>query len=62
MSEDYIQPRSHRPAGAKFGSIPCSVRKRKLRDAVGKHPALTFVNGESQTIGGFGRNDRFSYK
>ena len=29
---------------------------------MGKHPALTFIKGESQTIGGFGRNDRFSYK
>ena len=26
------------------------------------HPALTFVEGESQTLGGFGRNDRFSYQ
>ncbi len=33
-----------------------------LRDAVGSHPALTFVKNESQTIGGFGRNDRFAYK
>ena len=29
---------------------------------MGKHPALTFVADESQTIGGFGRNDRFAYK
>lgn len=35
---------------------------KKLRDAVGRHPALTFLQDESQTIGGFGRNDRFSYK
>jgi hypothetical protein len=28
---------------------------------VGKHPALTFVEKESLTIGGFGRNDRFEY-
>jgi len=28
---------------------------------VGGHPALAFVQKESQTIGGFGRNDRFSY-
>src|ERR1035441_8589694 len=34
---------------------------KKLRDAVGAHPALVFVEKESQTIGGFGRNDRFSY-
>jgi len=25
------------------------------------HPALSFVEKESQTIGGFGRNYRFSY-
>ena len=34
---------------------------KTLRDVVAGHPALTFVEGESQTIGGFGRNDRFSY-
>jgi hypothetical protein len=28
---------------------------------VGAHAALTFVADESKTIGGFGRNDRFSY-
>ena len=33
-----------------------------MRDAVGRHPGLTFVQGESQTVGGFGRNDRFSYR
>ncbi|MBN9661766.1 MAG: nucleotidyl transferase AbiEii/AbiGii toxin family protein [Acidobacteria bacterium] len=32
-----------------------------LRDAVAAHSALAFVEGESQTIGGFGRNDRFAY-
>ncbi len=35
---------------------------KKLRDAVAKHPALTFEGSESKTIGGFGRNDRFSFK
>lgn len=34
---------------------------KKLPDAVAAHPALTFVEEESQTIGGFGRSDRFSY-
>ena len=29
--------------------------------AIEGHPALTFVEKESQTIGGFGRNDRFEY-
>ena len=32
-----------------------------LRDAVNQHPALTFLPDESRTIGGFGRNDYFSY-
>ncbi|MGJ5818118.1 nucleotidyl transferase AbiEii/AbiGii toxin family protein [Paludibaculum fermentans] len=34
---------------------------KALRDAVAAHSALTFVEGESQTIGGFGRNDRLAY-
>lgn len=32
-----------------------------MRDAIGAHGALTFISNESQTIGGFGRNDRFLY-
>ena len=34
---------------------------KKLRDAVAVHPGLAFLPEESQTIGGFGRNDRFSF-
>ena len=34
---------------------------KRLRDVVGQHPALTFIATESQTIGGFGRSDRFAY-
>jgi hypothetical protein len=34
---------------------------KKLRQQIEQHPALTFVDKESQTIGGFGRNDRFEY-
>lgn len=34
---------------------------KALRDAVNQHPALAFLPDESQTIGGFGRNDYFSY-
>lgn len=34
---------------------------KKFRNAVDAHPALTFVPEESKTIGGFGRNDHFSY-
>ena len=32
-----------------------------MRDVVGTYRSLTFVPGESQTIGGLGRNDRFAY-
>jgi len=34
---------------------------KKLKEAVEQHPGLTFLKSESQTIGGFGRNDRFEY-
>ena len=34
---------------------------KALRDAVGQHPALTYLDEESQTIGGFGRADRFAF-
>jgi hypothetical protein len=34
---------------------------KKLRQAIEQHPGLKFVEKESQTIGGFGRNDRFEY-
>jgi hypothetical protein len=32
---------------------------KRIRDVVAKHPGLALVPGEGQTIGGFGRNDRF---
>jgi hypothetical protein len=35
---------------------------KRLRDSIKQHPGLTFVAAESQTIGGFGRCDRFSYE
>jgi hypothetical protein len=34
---------------------------KKLKQAIESHPALMFVDKESKTIGGFGRNDRFEY-
>jgi len=34
---------------------------KKLRDTIAAHSALTFIPGESRTVGGFGRDDRFSY-
>jgi hypothetical protein len=61
FSEDidiFLDPSAFEPA---LGARRIDRELKKLRDAVGAHPALTFVSTESQTIGGFGRNDRFSY-
>lgn len=35
---------------------------KAIRDVVNAHAGLTFVPEESQTIGGFGRSDRFRYE
>ena len=62
FSEDidiFLDPEAFQPPLSK-NAIDRELKK--LRDAVGEHPALTFIRGESQTIGGFGRNDRFSYE
>jgi hypothetical protein len=61
FSEDidiFLDPSAFAPPLGKKG---IDRELKKLRDAVGQHPALTFVDKESQTIGGFGRNDRFEY-
>ncbi len=62
FSEDidiFLDPLAFEPALTKRG---IDRELKSLRDAVAAHPALQFVPEESQTIGGFGRNDRFSYK
>jgi hypothetical protein len=62
FSEDidiFLDPHAFRPALSKRG---IDRELKKLRDAVGAHPALTFIKAESQTIGGFGRTDKFSYR
>ena len=62
FSEDidiFLDPNAFNPALGKNGR---DRELKKLRDTVGAHPALTFVEEESLTIGGFGRNDRFSYE
>ena len=61
FSEDidiFLDPTAFQPA---LGKNAIDRELRKLRDTVGQHPALSFVEAESKTIGGFGRNDRFSY-
>jgi hypothetical protein len=61
FSEDIdicLDPLAFKPALSKRA---INRELKRLRDAVANHPALTLVEAESQTIGGFGRNDRFSY-
>lgn len=62
FSEDidiFLDPAGFNPALGKRG---IDRELKVLRDAIAAHGAFTFLPGESQTIGGFGRNDRFSYK
>lgn len=62
FSEDidiFLDPAAFNPALVKRG---IDRELKVLRDAVAAHEGLTFLADESQTIGGFGRNDRFSYK
>jgi hypothetical protein len=61
FSEDidiFLDPLAFEPPLTKRG---IDRELKGLRDAVATHPALQFVPEESQTIGGFGRNDRFCY-
>lgn len=61
FSEDidiFLDPLGFQPQLGKRG---IDRALKKLRDDVGRHAGLTFQSGESQTIGGFGRSDRFSY-
>lgn len=61
FSEDidlFLDPGTFRPPLSKQG---IDRELKRLRDAVGRHPALTFFKTESRTVGGFGRSDRFSY-
>lgn len=61
FSEDidiFLDPTAFQPA---LGKNAIDRELKKLRNSVGQHPALLFIENESQTIGGFGRNDRFSY-
>lgn len=62
FSEDidlFLDPLTFQPP---LGKKAIDRELKNLRDAIGRHPALSFVASESQTIGGFGRSDRFSYE
>lgn len=61
FSEDidiFLDPIAFNPP---LGKRAIDRELKKLSEAVEKHPALEFLKEESQTIGGFGRNDRFEY-
>ena len=61
FSEDidiFLDPLAFEPPLGKRG---IDRQLKVLREAVAAHPGLTFIDDESQTIGGFGRNDRFAY-
>jgi hypothetical protein len=62
FSEDvdiFLDPRAFDPA---LGRRAIDRELKALRDAVSAHPALTFAADDSQTVGGFGRTDRFQFK
>lgn len=61
FSEDidiFLDPSAFDPS---LGKNAIDRELKKLRQGIGRHPAFQFVEKESQTIGGFGRNDRFEY-
>jgi hypothetical protein len=61
FSEDidiFLDAAAFQPALGKRG---IDRELKRLRDAVGAHPALALLQNEGQTIGGFGRSDRFLY-
>jgi hypothetical protein len=61
FSEDidiFLDPTAFDPVLGKKG---IDRELKRLRQAIEHHPGLKFVEKESQTIGGFGRNDRFEY-
>ncbi len=61
FSEDidiFLDPTAFEPP---LGKKAIDRELKKLRQAIEGHSGLKFVEKESQTIGGFGRNDRFEY-
>jgi predicted nucleotidyltransferase component of viral defense system len=61
FSEDidiFLDPLAFDPP---LGGNAINRELKKLRDAVAAHAGLAFLPEESQTIGGFGRNDRFFF-
>jgi hypothetical protein len=62
FSEDidiFLDPAAFEPC---LGKRSIDRELKRLRDLIGGHPALTFLENESRTVGGFGRADRFLYE
>jgi hypothetical protein len=62
FSEDidiFLDPTAFQPP---LGKNAIDRQLKKLRQKIEEHPGLIFLERESHTIGGFGRNDRFEYK
>jgi len=62
FSEDvdiFLDPVAFKPPLGKKG---IDRELKNLRQQIERQPGLSFVSKESQTIGGFGRNDHFEYK
>ncbi|MBI3210827.1 MAG: nucleotidyl transferase AbiEii/AbiGii toxin family protein [Candidatus Solibacter usitatus] len=62
FSEDidlFLDPLAFHPALGKNG---INRELKKLRNTVAAHPAMTLIETEGQTIGGFSRSDYFSYR
>lgn len=61
FSEDidiFFDPTTIKPIS---GTNAINRKLKKLRHAIEEHPGLKFMEMESKTIGGFGRNDYFEY-
>jgi hypothetical protein len=61
FSEDidiFLDPTAFDPP---LGKNAIDRELKKMRQAIEGHPGLKFIEKESQTIGGFGRDDRFEY-
>ena len=62
FSEDidiFLDPTAFSPA---LNKRAIDRELKKLRNKIEEHPGLTCLEKESQTIGGFGRNDHFEYR
>ena len=62
FSEDidlFVDPHAYGPVLGKRG---IDRELKRLRDAIASHPGMALETKESQTVGGFGRCDRWSYQ